>query len=76
VTKEARMIGTPRVEDAVERLKIVFLEIPGVALTPEGASRLTGLEREVCRAILDALQYARFVRRCPNGVFVQRTPDA
>ena len=72
------MVGT-RVEDAVQRLKGVFLEIPGTQLTLGDASRLTGLESDVCRVILDALEDARFVRRRQDGLFVQRTaesPDA
>jgi hypothetical protein len=76
LTKEAQMIGTPRVEDAVQRLKGVFLEIPGTALTLETASRLTGLDRDVCLLILDALEDARFIRRRQNGVFVQRTSES
>jgi hypothetical protein len=73
--KEACMIAI-RVDDAVQRLKGVFLEIPGTELTPSDASRLTGLESEVCRVILDALEDARFVRRRQNGVFVQRSPES
>jgi hypothetical protein len=69
------MVGT-RVEDAVQRLKGVFLEIPGTQLTLGDASRLTGLESDVCRVILDALEDARFVRRRQDGLFVQRTAES
>jgi hypothetical protein len=73
------VIGTPRVEDAVRRLKCMFEEMPGTQLTLHQAARLTGLESEVCGVILGALADARFLRKRQNGVFVQRSaesPDA
>jgi DNA-binding IclR family transcriptional regulator len=63
---------TPRVEEAVQKLKGVFLEIPGTQLSLVDASRLSGLERNTCRMILEALEDVRFLRREPNGLFVRR----
>jgi DNA-binding IclR family transcriptional regulator len=63
---------TPRVEEAVQKLKGVFLEIPGTQLSLVDASRLSGLERNTCRMILEALEDVRFLRRAPNGLFVRR----
>jgi hypothetical protein len=63
---------TPRVEEAVQKLKGVFLEIPGTQLSLIDASRLSGLERNTCRMILEALEDVRFLRRAPNGLFVRR----
>jgi len=63
---------TPRVEEAVQKLKGVFLEMPGTQLSLIDASRLSGLERNTCRMILEALEDVRFLRRAPNGLFVRR----
>ena len=63
---------TPRVEEAVQKLKGVFLEIPDTQLSLVDASRLSGLERNTCRMILEALEDVRFLRRAPNGLFVRR----
>lgn len=63
---------TPRVEEAVQKLKGVFLEVPGTQLSLVDASRLSGLERNTCRMILEALEDVRFLRRAPNGLFVRR----
>jgi DNA-binding IclR family transcriptional regulator len=63
---------TPRVEEAVQKLKGVFLEIPGTQLSLVDASRLSGLERNTCRMILEALEDVRFLQRAPNGLFVRR----
>jgi hypothetical protein len=73
------MVGTARVEAAVQQLKSVFLEIPGTQLTLVQAIRLTGLEPDTCLVVLGALEDARFLRQRSNGSFVQRSaesPDA
>jgi len=67
---------TPRVEEAVQKLKGVFLEIPSTQLSLVDASRLSGLERNTCRMILEALEDVRFLRRAPNGLFVRRENHA
>jgi DNA-binding IclR family transcriptional regulator len=70
------METTPRITDAVERLKIVFAEVPGTQLSLADASRLAGLERTTCRVLLEALADARFLARGRNGLFVRRTSDS
>ena len=69
------MYPTPRVAEAVERLKGVFLELPGTQLSLADATRISGLERSTCRVILEALEDARFLARRPNGLFVRRTSN-
>jgi len=64
--------ATPRVVDAVQRLKGVFLEAPATQLSLVDASRLAGLERNTTRLILEALEDARFLRRASNGLFARR----
>jgi DNA-binding IclR family transcriptional regulator len=67
--------ATPRVVDAVQRLKGVFLEVPSTQMSLVDASRLAGLERNTTRLILEALEDARFLRRASNGLFMRRSID-
>jgi DNA-binding IclR family transcriptional regulator len=66
----------PRISEAVERLKVVFAEVPGTQLSLADASRLAGLERATCREVLEALTDARFLARGRNGMYVRRTSDS
>ena len=66
----------PSVTEALERLKAVFVEIPGTQLSLADASRLSGLERSTCRSVLEALEDAHFVTRARNGLFVRRSGDS
>jgi len=68
--------ATPRVVDAVQRLKGVFLEAPATQMSLVDASRLSGLERHTTRLILEALEDARFLRRASNGLFTRRMLEA
>ena len=66
----------PRVIDAVQKLKGVFLEAPSTQMSLVDASRLSGLERNTTRVILEALEDARFLRRAANGLFTRRNLDS
>ena len=61
------------VGEAVQRLKGLYLEVPGLQLTADDASKLSGLERETCCIVLEALLDAHFLRRGRNGAFVAET---
>jgi len=65
----------PRVVEAVQRLKGVFLEAPATQMSLVDAARLSGLERQTTRLILEALEDARFLRRASNGLFTRRGTD-
>ncbi len=67
--------ASPRVVEAVQRLKGVFLEAPATQLSLIDASRLSGLERQTTRVILEALEDSRFLRRASNGLFMRRSID-
>jgi len=67
--------AAPRVTEAVQRLKGVFLEVPTTQMSLVDASRLSGLERNTTRLILEALEDARFLRRASNGLFMRRSID-
>jgi hypothetical protein len=45
----------------VRRVRQEFLEMPGLRLTPEQAGRLWGLDRDVCRAVIDELVASAFL---------------
>lgn len=58
-----------RFGEAVQRLKGVFLEIPGTRLSVADASRLSGLDRLTCNIVLMALEDARFLKRGHDGLY-------
>jgi len=70
------MDATPRVIDALQRLKGIFLEMPGTQLSMADATRLSGLERPVCRVVLQALEDSQFLKRRRDGIFMRWSPDA
>jgi hypothetical protein len=64
------------VSEAVERLKGVFLEIPGTRLNVGDASRLAGLDDLLCQEILIALEHANFLKQGRDGRYQRRTTDS
>jgi len=70
------MDATPRVIDGLQRLKGIFLEMPGTKLSMADATRLSGLERPMCRIVLQALEDSHFLRRRHDGIFMRLGPDA
>jgi len=74
---ENRLAGVrPLITEAVERLKGVFLEIPGTQLTLADASKLSGLDHPVCQVVLETLEDARFLTRGRDGRYQRRTADS
>jgi hypothetical protein len=59
------------ITDAVNRLKGVFLEVPGTKLKPAEAARLCGLEPPMCGVILNALKDSGFLSRRADGSFIR-----
>jgi len=70
------MQPTPRVSDAVLRLKEVFTEIPGTRLTVSEAARLSGLDVIMCELVLMTLEDARFLKRGNGGLYQKRATDS
>jgi len=50
-----------------DRVRGEFLEMPGLQLTMPQAARLWGMEQAACRAVVDALVEASFLRWTPGG---------
>ena len=51
------------------RIRAEYLEMPGMQLTLEQAQRLCGVERDVCRRVLEMLVAMKFLCVKPNGVY-------
>lgn len=54
-------------ENVVRRVREEFREMPGLRLTPAQATRLWGLEHEICHAVIESLVAAAFLRWTPTG---------
>jgi hypothetical protein len=59
-------------ERIVYRIREEFREMPGLRLTPAQATRLWGLERDTCTAVIDRLVASDYLRWTDTGA-VTRT---
>ena len=55
----------------LERIRAEFLEMPGLRLTLDQTQRLCGVERTLCKSVLDALVDARFLCVKPGGAYAR-----
>jgi hypothetical protein len=53
------------------RIRAEYLEMPGLRLTLEQAQRLCGVERTLCKTLLDALVDARFLCVKSDGAYAR-----
>ncbi len=51
----------------VERVRCEFLEMPGLQLTVQQATRLWGLDRRSCEAVIESLVRSEFLKRTASG---------
>ena len=70
------MEPTIRVAEALQRVKGIFLDVPGTQLSVAQTSRLSGLEQDMCESVLLALEDARFLQRARDGRYFRRTDDS
>jgi hypothetical protein len=54
------------------RIRGEYLEMPGLRLSLDQASRLWGLERAACESLLDALVGVSFLQRDRDGRYLRR----
>ena len=54
-------------EATVRRVQCEFVEMPGLRLTPAQATRIWGLDRDLCQAVIDRLVSTAFLRWTPAG---------
>ena len=59
-------------KEALARVQLLFMETRGVELTAADAARMAGLDRQVCRELLQNLVEAGFLEQRLAGVFVRR----
>ena len=52
-----------RMDEVLQRIQGEFVEMPGLRLTTAQAQRLWGLDRDVCDALLGALETPNFCHR-------------
>jgi hypothetical protein len=55
------------IEVVTRRVREEFREMPGLRLTPAQATRLWGLEQDICRQVIEALIAAAFLRWTAAG---------
>ena len=61
---------------AIQRVRAEFVEMPGLRLTPAQVERLCGVEQTICKAVLDALVDAKFLRAGSDGTYARLTEGA
>jgi hypothetical protein len=57
----------------LKRIRAEYLEMPGLRLTLEQAERLLGVERALCKMLLDALVDEKFLCVRSNGAYARMT---
>ena len=63
------MVSQP-IEEAVELLRVEYLEMPDLALTPSQVAALLDLDGVTAAAVLHTLEDSGFLERTPNGRFI------
>ena len=62
-------MNRPADQQVLERIRAEYLEMPGLSLKADQVQRLCGVERELCKNVLDALVNANFLRRKSDGAY-------
>lgn len=57
----------------LSRIRAEYLEMPGLRLTLDQAQRLCGVERALCKMVLDALVAEKFLHVEADGAFARLT---
>jgi hypothetical protein len=70
---EERESGVDGFVNATVRIRAEYLEMPGMRLTVQQVERLFGIERPLCKAVLDALVDADFLCVNANGTYARLT---
>jgi hypothetical protein len=63
-------------KEALARVQHLFVDAPGVQLTPADAAQMAGLDRQVCRVVLRTLTESGVLEQGMRGVFVHRSSDS
>ena len=60
-------------EQAFNRIRAEYTEMPGMRLIPDQVARLSGVDSAVCRLVLDDLVRAKFLIIYANGTYARST---
>jgi hypothetical protein len=58
-------------QDVMTRIRAEFVEMPGMRLTARQVERLCGIDRFVCRCLLDTLVDVNFLRLTGDGLYAR-----
>ena len=58
-------------EAVARRVLAEFDEMPGLALTINQASRLFGIDQDICRVVLDTLIDMAYLRQTSGGMIIR-----
>jgi hypothetical protein len=58
-------------QQALTRIRSEYLEMPGMKLTIEQVQRLSGVDNDSCKRVLDDLVRMRFLRVGPDGHYAR-----
>ena len=64
--------ATPHI---LQRIRVEYLEMPGLTLKPEQVQRLCGVDRTVCDAALSMLVDSGFLSMRPDGGYGRFSTD-
>ena len=62
--------------NAMARIRAEYLEMPGMSLTLEQVQRLCGIERSMCRMVLDSLVSMKFLYVNAAGAYARLTAES
>ena len=60
-------------QEVLERIRAEYLEMPGMQLQVEQVERLCGVQRSICKVVLDSLVEARFLCLKSDGSYARLT---
>jgi len=63
--------GMRTVDEVRERVRAEYIEMPGLKLTVDQVQRLCGIDRRMCRTVLDSLVAEFFLCIKPNGAYAR-----
>lgn len=60
-------------QQAFERIRADYIEMPGMRLTPGQVRRLSGVDTAVCGLVLEELVRTKFLQTGPDGRYARVT---
>jgi hypothetical protein len=64
-------MATTPYQEAFDRVRAEYVEMPGMRLTRQQLQRLCGVEATVCQLVLSDLVRAAFLRQGPDGCYAR-----